>query len=212
MKFLYDQNQDYTQTHELFSQEEIRAHIDRYFKNSRTYLQTFVDREPLARRWGRPMLIFGVLLCVGGFFNGVSPGSRGEISLVSSLSCAFLVVGLLLVVMGTVTLLHPSHAPAAETLPQKGKDKSKKASPLTARKTAREIAYEELLGRGRLYEGKISEIVDLEPPLRQIRFTFAPDPRSPVYQSAFFVTESPVELAPYDTLVVLSNGTVTVLL
>ena len=211
MKFLYDENQHYMDTHELFSQDEIKAHIDRYFKDSHYYFQSFVDREPLARCWGLPMMMLAMPLCVGAFFNGgANLLLQGVATPVSALSCVFLCVGTLMFIMGFMTLVRPSQASSTNMMPQKGKDKSRKIAASRQPKTKRELAYEDLLGRGRLYEGKIDTITDLDSPLREIKFSFVN--ASKALQSAVFVTESSVELAPYETLVVLSDGTFTVLL
>lgn len=207
MKFLYDENKEYAETQTLFSQEEIKAHIDRSFQAKRTYFQSIMDREALSPRQGVGLMLVSIGLLAAGLWS--RPPEIAESVLRSGLSCVMLAAGCVLLCLGLMALVQAFQHSADEAQMHKGKGKGKPRQ-LHMPNGPRDLAYQELLGRGKLYQGRIAQITELEPPLREIRFHFSPDGTQIV--SGAFITESSADLPPYETLVVLSNGEVTVLL
>jgi len=209
MKFLYSENQDFKETNTLFSEEEVRSHIDHYFKDSHYYFQSFVDRQTLPRRpalilaaTGTPLVLFTAYALHRYFVIGI-----GYQTSELAFSCLFFGLFLFMCLLGWLGVLQASNAPDDPAQKEKGKHKQKFVAKKGA--TKREIAYDHLLETGVIYEGKIAEIIELSPTVRQIAFHFGP---KNVIRSGVFVTESPVELELYDTLVVLSDGTFKVLI
>ena len=208
MKFLYEENQDFKETGTLFSEEEVRSHIDHYFKDSHYYFQSFIDREPLSRRYALALIVISTPIVVWTGVNLTRPLSAGSTAgFEAALSCGVFGIFCVLCVLGWTSFLQARETPDEAAHKEKGKHKQKFVAKRGA--TKREIAYDHLLEMGLLYEGRIAEISELTPTVRQISFHFGP---KNVIKSGVFVTESPVELALYDTLVVISDGNFAVLI
>jgi len=209
MKFLYGENQDFKETGTLFSEEEVRSHIDHYFKDSHYYFQSFIDREPLPRRYALLLIVISTPVVV---WIGLSLKQQFTINdpiLETATSCALFTAFCMLFLLGWTSFLQARNHPDLDEVAQKEKGKHKQKFVAKQGRTKRETAYSHLLERGQLYEGKIAEITDLTPTVRQIAFHFG---AANLIKSGVFVTESPVELTLYDTLLVLSDGNFTVLL
>jgi hypothetical protein len=208
MKFLYEENQHFKESGTLFSEEEVRSHIDHYFKDSHYYFQSFIDRQPLARRQALALIVISTPLVVWTGFNFkhlLNSGSAG--SLETALSCGVFAIFCVMCLLGWTSFLQVRET--FDDTAQKEKDKQKQKFIPKRGATKRETAYDHLLETGVLYEGRIAEIIELTHTVRQISFHFGP---KSVIKSGVFVTESPVELALYDTLVVISDGVFTVLI
>jgi membrane protein implicated in regulation of membrane protease activity len=207
MKFLYDENRDFKETGLLFSEEEVRSHIDHYFQDSHYYFQSFIDREPLNRRQALALILISTPLVVWIGLSLKRNLSMEALQVDTAISCALFAIFCVMSVLGWTSFLQTRNKPDESALKEKGKQKQK----FVARKgaTKREIAYDHLLQTGLIYEGKIAEIINLSLTVRQISFHFG---TKTVIKSGAFVTESSVGLELYDTLVVLSDGAFTVLI
>jgi hypothetical protein len=207
MKFLYKENQDFKETGILFSEEEVRSHIDHYFKDSHYYFQSFVDRQPLPRRTAVFLISIGAPLALFAAYSLRRQFVLGYATAELAFSCLMFGVFLVFCLLGWLGVLQSPHAPDEAAQKEKGKHKQKFVARRGA--TKREIAYDHLLETGVLYEGRIGEMSDLTPTVRQITFHFSPHN---AIKSGVFVTESPIDLALYDTLVVLSDDIFSVLI
>ena len=209
MKFLYGENQDFKETGTLFSEEEVRSHIDHYFKDSHYYFQSFVDRQPLARRPALFLVIISTPILVWTGLRLKQYLSERTPPLEMALLCGLFMIFSVMCLLGWTSFLQARNHPNPDEAVQKEKTNHKQKFVVKQGATKREIAYDYLLERGQLYEAKIAEIIDLTPTVRQITFQFG---AANFIKSGVFVTESPVELALYDTLLVLSDGVFTVLI
>lgn len=207
MKFLYAENQDFKDTGTLFSEEEVRSHIDHYFKDSRYYFQSFVDRQPLSRRQALGLIVISTPIVVWIGLTFKQRLSSSAPLLETATSCGLFAIFCVMCVLGWTSFLQARETPDDSAVREKGKHKHKFVAKKGA--TKREIAYDHLLETGVLYEGKIAEIIEMTPTVRQITFHFGP---KTAIKSGVFVTESPVELEPYETLMVLSDEIFTVLI
>ena len=127
----------------------------------------------------------------------------------TGLTCALFAIVCVMCVLGWTSFLQVRHQPEPQEIAHKEKGKSKQKFAAEKGATRRDMAYDHLLETGLIYEGKIADITHLTPTVRQMTFHFGP---KNAIQSGVFVTESPVELALYDSLVVLSDGIFTVLI
>lgn len=207
MKFLYVENQTFKETSILFSESEVQSHIDHYFQDSHYYFQSAGDRKPLARRTGFLLAIVSTPIAVWAGLSFRQNVIDASDSVDMGLSCVLFGVFLMICLVGWVGVLQSPNTPDEIGSNEKRKDKQK----FVAAKgyTRREMAYDHLLENGVVYAGKIAEIIPLTDTVRQISFHFGP---KNAIQSGVFVTEAPVELELYDTLVVLSDGKFTVLI